>query len=260
MSFWFYWKKNHSLRRKKMKILKQNPWLKAFVILISSACLTKDALRRLVPLRGFLHALICCQERECCAHWCNCKVSQQCGSAHVFGTFFHCSYIWWAWLLQWAEVHQKQMILSCWIKTTVERVCLICMCWWANRDLSSKQWQFNSFCIQPTCRETVQTKQILPLPLAPVLSWWRALWSPSTNSNKAANLLKCLPRDSKCWTIQIEYTHVHQINGDGSFLEDEDFGEGWWSILALSLVAVETDAWCAHPTALWTDKDLGWEW
>ena len=29
---------------------------------------------------------------------------------------------------------------------------------------------------------------------------------------------------------------------DGSVLADEDCGEGWWSILACSLVAVETDS------------------
>ena len=30
---------------------------------------------------------------------------------------------------------------------------------------------------------------------------------------------------------------------DGSFLADKDFRDGWWSILARSLVAVETDSW-----------------
>ena len=47
---------------------------------------------------------------------------------------------------------------------------------------------------------------------------------------------------------------------DGSFIADEDFWEGWWSILACSLVAVETDSWCVHPTALWTDEGLSWGW
>ena len=41
---------------------------------------------------------------------------------------------------------------------------------------------------------------------------------------------------------------------------DEDCLEGWWSILACSLVALETDSWCAPPTALWTDEGLGWGW
>ena len=33
------------------------------------------------------------------------------------------------------------------------------------------------------------------------------------------------------------------------------FLEGWFAILAHSLVVVETDSWFAHPTALWTDED-----
>ena len=36
--------------------------------------------------------------------------------------------------------------------------------------------------------------------------------------------------------------------------------EGWWSVLARSLVAVESESWCAHPTALWTGERLGWGW
>ena len=40
----------------------------------------------------------------------------------------------------------------------------------------------------------------------------------------------------------------------GWFLAHEDCWEGWWSVLACSLVAVETDFWCAHPTALRTDE------
>ena len=39
---------------------------------------------------------------------------------------------------------------------------------------------------------------------------------------------------------------------DGSFLADEDCWKGWWSVLAYSLMAVETDSWCAPSTALWT--------
>ena len=46
----------------------------------------------------------------------------------------------------------------------------------------------------------------------------------------------------------------------GSFLSDRDCWEGWCSILACSLMAVETDSWCALRTALWTDKGLGWGW
>ena len=47
---------------------------------------------------------------------------------------------------------------------------------------------------------------------------------------------------------------------DGWFLADEDFEECWWSILACSLVAVQFDSWCAHPTALWSDEGLSWGW
>ena len=43
-------------------------------------------------------------------------------------------------------------------------------------------------------------------------------------------------------------------------LADEDFGEGWGSILTRSLVAVESDSWCAHLTPNWTDEGLGWGW
>ena len=39
-----------------------------------------------------------------------------------------------------------------------------------------------------------------------------------------------------------------------------ELGEGWWSFLVCSLVAVESNSWCAHSTALWTDKGLGWRW
>ena len=45
---------------------------------------------------------------------------------------------------------------------------------------------------------------------------------------------------------------------DGSFLADEDCWEGWWSVLACSLVVVETNSWCAPLTTLWTDKGLEW--
>ena len=38
------------------------------------------------------------------------------------------------------------------------------------------------------------------------------------------------------------------------------FWEGWWSVLACSLLAVQSDCWCADPTALWTGEGLGWDW
>ena len=44
------------------------------------------------------------------------------------------------------------------------------------------------------------------------------------------------------------------------FITDNDFGEGWWSVLACSLVVVESDSWCAHPTALWMGEGLAWGW
>ena len=47
---------------------------------------------------------------------------------------------------------------------------------------------------------------------------------------------------------------------DGSFLADQDCWEDWWSVLACSLVAVETDSWCAAPIAFWTDDGLEWGW
>ena len=37
------------------------------------------------------------------------------------------------------------------------------------------------------------------------------------------------------------------------------FREGWWSVLACSLVAVESDSWCSVPTALLTGEGLGWD-
>ena len=46
----------------------------------------------------------------------------------------------------------------------------------------------------------------------------------------------------------------------GWFLADEDCWEGWWSVLACSLVVVESDSWCVHPTAFWTGEGLGWRW
>ena len=52
----------------------------------------------------------------------------------------------------------------------------------------------------------------------------------------------------------------HDNDDDGWFLADEDFWEGWWSVLACSLVAVETNSWCPHPSALWTHEGLGWGW
>ena len=39
-------------------------------------------------------------------------------------------------------------------------------------------------------------------------------------------------------------------NGDGRYLADEDFLEGWWSVLACSLATVESDSWC-------TDRRVG---
>ena len=38
------------------------------------------------------------------------------------------------------------------------------------------------------------------------------------------------------------------------------FWEGWWSVLACSLVAVESNSCWADPTTLWTGKGLGWGW
>ena len=34
-------------------------------------------------------------------------------------------------------------------------------------------------------------------------------------------------------------------DGVGRFLANEDFWEGWWSVLACSLATVESDSWCA---------------
>ena len=36
--------------------------------------------------------------------------------------------------------------------------------------------------------------------------------------------------------------------------------EGWRSAHAHPLVAVESDSWCADPTALWTGEGFGWGW
>ena len=36
--------------------------------------------------------------------------------------------------------------------------------------------------------------------------------------------------------------------------------EGWESALACLLMALESDSWCIHPTALWTGDSLGWGW
>ena len=47
---------------------------------------------------------------------------------------------------------------------------------------------------------------------------------------------------------------------EGWFLADEDFWEGWTSVLVCSLVAAESDSWCAHSTALWTDEGFGSGW
>ena len=40
-------------------------------------------------------------------------------------------------------------------------------------------------------------------------------------------------------------TTAASSSSDGSLLADEDHWEGWWSVLTRSLVAVETDSWCA---------------
>ena len=47
-------------------------------------------------------------------------------------------------------------------------------------------------------------------------------------------------------------------DGAGWFLADEDLGK--LIVLAYSLVTVESDSWCAPPTALWTGEGLGWRW
>ena len=67
-------------------------------------------------------------------------------------------------------------------------------------------------------------------------------------------------RFCRCCSKAETYSAFGRWVYDGSFLADEDCWEGCWSILACSLVAVETDSWCAPPTALWTDEGLGWGW
>ena len=47
---------------------------------------------------------------------------------------------------------------------------------------------------------------------------------------------------------------------DGWLLAREDLGEGGRSVLARSVEAAESESWCAHPAALWTDEGLGWGW
>ena len=54
----------------------------------------------------------------------------------------------------------------------------------------------------------------------------------------------------KCWMVVKAFSGIIVcaiVCGDGLFLADGDCWEGWWSILACSLVAVETDSWCAPP-------------
>ena len=54
--------------------------------------------------------------------------------------------------------------------------------------------------------------------------------------------------NTKTWQFKF-YMFYHPCNiemiSEGSFLAVEDCWEGWWSILACSLVVVETNSWCA---------------
>ena len=53
------------------------------------------------------------------------------------------------WPLHWPRVHHKEMILIRWIKNYgFERVlCLVCICWWANRGLSFKTQRCGCGCV-----------------------------------------------------------------------------------------------------------------
>ena len=83
----------------------------------------------------------------------------------------------------------------------------------------------------------------------------------NSNEIKASDLarsstLSCAPAASPC-PAPCPAAHGHatdykqtdtpatNTSDDGSFLADKDCWESWWSILACSLVAVETDSWCA---------------
>lgn len=59
-------------------------------------------------------------------------------------------------LLHWVLVHQKQMILNCWVKLAVKRVmCLVCTCWLAESGLSLKSRQHFSYCaVHPVVSDT----------------------------------------------------------------------------------------------------------
>ena len=57
----------------------------------------------------------------------------------------------------------------------------------------------------------------------------------------------------------------HRIGADEAIQMTADTSqtriwEGWRSDFACLLVAVESDSWCADPTALWTGEGLGWGW
>ena len=84
------------------------------------------------------------------------SLQEQCGSVNVFGTFFSFSLslsprfirvrsvspIW------FAKVHRKKMFLNCRIKMAVEGagvVCLVCVCWLANRGQSLKSRRHITF-------------------------------------------------------------------------------------------------------------------
>ena len=51
------------------------------------------------------------------------------------------------------------------------------------------------------------------------------------------------------------HCHAENILCDGSFLTDEDFGEGQWSVPAYSLVAVESES--VDHAAVLTGKGKG---
>ena len=63
------------------------------------------------------------------------------------------------------------------------------------------------------------------------------------------------PEESQLRQSRATKPTVHTGYFDGSFLADGECWESWWSVLACSLVAVETDSWCAPPTALWADDN-----
>ena len=73
------------------------------------------------------------------------------------------------------------------------------------------------------------------------------------------SLTKCIV---DVWTDNFNFLSPSNFSKycDGWFLAEEDFWEAWWSVFARSLVPVESDSWCADPTALWTGERLGWGW